>query len=187
MGSEVSILQRTEHWPRDRAIDMASPVITSSDEFRELVERFVAAWFTTGRSEKALLVVHHWLDALACWSMEDLYLSATTLQQIIVATEATLQCKQELPFYSGLEAAANRKGIRVLSPDFKNMRNELIHDGQLIGRRFAGPDKPACAAVVADVLNWLDEYIHAALGLGRVRRTRFTPGDLANLNAYSIQ
>ena len=186
MGSEVSI-QRSEHWPRDRAIDMASPVIQSPDEFRDIVERFVAAWPNAGHSEKALLLVHHWLDALACWSMEDLYLSATTLQQVIVATEATRQGKRELPFYDGLEAAANRMGIRVLSPDFKNMRNELIHDGQLIGRRFAGPDKQACAVVIADVLNWLDEYIHKALGLANVRKTRFTPADLANLNAYSIK
>lgn len=186
MASQVSILQRSEHWPRDRAIDMASPVINSPEEFTEIVERFVAAWPNAGRSEKALLLVHHWLDALACWSMEDLYLSATTLQQIIVATEATRQGKQDLPFYAGLEAAAKRMGVRVLSPAFKDMRNELIHDGQLVGRRFTGPDKQACATVVADVLNWLDEYIHAAMGLGSIRKTRFTVADLMNLNAYSI-
>jgi hypothetical protein len=186
MGSEMSIIHRREHWPRDRAIDMASPVINSPEEFRDLVERFIAAWPGAGMTEKARLLVHHWLDALACWSLEDLYLSATTLLQIIVATEANRQGRNRLYFYDGVEAAAGRMGIRVLPNDFKNMRDELIHDGQLIGHRFTGPDKLASAAVAADVLNWIDEYLHAALALGNVRKTRFTKADLANLNAYSI-
>lgn len=33
--------------------------------------------------------------------------------------------------------AANRAGIAALSRDFVDMRNELVHDGQLIGSRFA--------------------------------------------------
>ena len=66
------------------------------------------------------------------------------------------------------------------------MRNELIHDGQRIGHRFRGPDKAACAAVVVDVLNWLDEYMHAALALGARGKIRFANADFANLNAYSI-
>ena len=65
------------------------------------------------------------------------------------------------------------------------MRNELIHDGQLIGSRFAGP-KEACAEVIADVFNWFDEYMHAALGLGTPRKTRFEKADFLNLNSYSI-
>lgn len=184
--SEIKLLQRSEHWPRDRAMDMPSYIVRSPEEFSDLVEKFVHSWPGVGQTEKARLLVHHWLDAIVCWSMEDLYLSATTLLQIIVATEATKQGKQELPFYVGVEAAANRFGLHVLSADFKNMRNELVHDGQLIGRRFAGPDKDACAKVIEEVLNWLDSYIHAALNLGAVRKTRFSHSDLINLNSYSI-
>jgi hypothetical protein len=186
MGSEVAIMQPSDHWPRARAMDRPSPVIATAAEFKELVERFVQAWPGAGRTEKARLLVHHWLDALACWSMEDLYLSATTLLQVIVATEAARQRKKRLDFYPGVEDAANHIGIRIPSNDFKNMRNELIHDGQLIGARFAGPDKKACAAVVADILNWFDEYVHAALRLGAPRATRFRKADLMGLNAYSI-
>ena len=184
--SEVQLLQPSEHWPRPRAMDQPSFVIASDAEFADVVERFVRAWAGVGVTEKARLLIHHWLDALVCWSMEDLYLSATTLLQVIVATEATRQGKESLSFYPGVAAAATRFSLRTLSADFKDMRNELIHDGQLIGSRFAGPDKVACAAVVTDVLNWLDEYIHAALQLGAVRKTRFTAGDLASLNSYSI-
>lgn len=174
------------HSERTRSVDRLSPVVKSDAEFTHLVEAFVRSWPTAGKTEKARLLVHHWLDALSCWAVEDLYLSATTLLQVIVATEASLQGKKELNYYDGVSAAANRKGIRQLSADFKNMRNELIHDGQLIGRRFAGPDRMACAAVIVDLLNWFDEYLHEALGLGKPRNVRFKPHNLSGLNAYSI-
>ncbi|PRG18066.1 hypothetical protein [Burkholderia multivorans] len=136
-----AIVQQSEHWPRPRGLDQPSPVVSTLDEFVRLVEAFVRSWPAAGQAEKALLLVHHWLDSLSCWSMEDLYLSATTQLQVIVATEATRQGKKELPFYDGLSDAAGSMGIPALSTDFKNMRNELVHDGRLIGKRFAGPDK----------------------------------------------
>ncbi|MGE3714285.1 MAG: hypothetical protein AB7F82_07130 [Alphaproteobacteria bacterium] len=185
-GSECMIMQPSEHWPRDRAMGPPSPVVALEAEFIALIQSFVQNWPQAGQTEKARLLVHHWLDALSCWSMEDLYLSTTTLLQIIVATEATRQGNAGLRYYPGVTAAANHKRIRVLGNDFKNMRNELIHDGRLIGSRFAGPDKAACAAVVADVLNWFDDYLHTALGLGSVKKTRFRPTDFQSLNAYSI-
>jgi hypothetical protein len=52
---------------------------------------------------------------------KDLYLSATTWSQIIVATEADRQGKKDLPYFEGIEASANRMGIHPPSPDFKNM------------------------------------------------------------------
>ncbi|WP_175719047.1 hypothetical protein [Burkholderia anthina] len=176
----------SEHWPRARGLDAPSPVVSTLDEFVRLVEAFVRAWPTAGQTEKALLLVHHGLDSLGCWSMEDLYLSATTLLQVIVATETTKQGGKKLTFYDGIVDAASRMGIAALSEDFKDMRNELVHDGRLIGRRFAGPDKAACAAVVVDVLNWIDTYMHAALTLGPVAKVRFRVQDLVSLNAYSI-
>lgn len=181
-----ALARPSEHWPRARGLDAPSPVVNTLSEFVHLVEAFVRAWPAAGQTEKALLLVHHWLDSLGCWSMEDLYLSATTLLQVVVATEATKQGKDELKFYRGLTDAATRMGITALGPDFKDMRNELVHDGRLIGSRFAGPDKAACAAVVVDVLNWFDTYVHAALALGPPAKTRFRAIDLASLNAYSI-
>jgi hypothetical protein len=184
--SDVMIVQSTDHWPRERAIHGASPIITTDAEFKQKVEQFMQAWPQAGRTEKARLLVHHWLDALACWSMEDLYLSATTLLQIIVATEADHQGKAKLDYYPGVTDASTRMGIPALSNDFKNMRNELIHDGQLIGRRFLGPDKLACAAVVAEVLNWFDLYVFTALGMGAPAKPRFSNTEFVGLNAYSI-
>lgn len=185
MGSSVAIMRPSDHWPRPRALGSGAYVVSTADEFRQLVEAFVQAWPAAGHTEKARLLVHHWLDALACWSMEDLYLSATTLLQVIVATETKRQGKVKLTFYDGLEDAAKHVAITPLGQDFKNMRNELVHDGQLIGSRFAGP-RSACDRVVADVLNWFDAYVHAGLGLGPVAKTRFRADDFIGLNAYSI-
>ncbi len=91
-----------------------------------------------------------------------------------------------MTFYDGVKKASDSHGLRRLSEDFKDMRNELIHDGRLIGTRFSGPDKQACCAIAIDVLNWIDEYIHASLVLGAPRKTRFSQADFINLNAYSI-
>jgi hypothetical protein len=185
-ASDILIGQPRDQWPRDRSIGAEWPVVTTADQFRDLVEAFVCSWPALGKTEKALLLTHHWLDALAFWSLEDLYLSATTLLQIIVATEATKQSKKDLPLEAGLAQAATRMSIRVLTADFKDMRNELIHDGRLIGTRFKGPDRAACAAVVCDVLNWFDEYMHAALKLGSPRKVRFGKNALIGANAFSV-
>lgn len=116
IGSEVAIMQTSEHWPRARAVDRSSPVITSASDFGQLVELFVKAWPQVGQIEKARLLVHHWLDALSCWSMEDLYLSSTTLLQVIVATEAARQGKSELKYYSGVKDAESPRILRRLQP-----------------------------------------------------------------------
>jgi hypothetical protein len=180
-----ALLKASEHWPRPRGLSGPQPVVNTLDDFVQLVEAFVQAWPNAGQAEKSLLMVHHWLDSLSCWSLEDLYLSATTLLQVIVATEAAKQGKK-LNFFEGLSDAASRMGITALGPDFKNMRNELVHDGRLIGTRFAGPDKAACVQVVVDVMNWIDAYMHMALALGPVRKVRFGVVDLISTNAYSL-
>jgi len=186
MSSDVQIAEPGDHWPRVRGLFAPSYIVTTPHEFQRLVAAVIASWSTAGKTEKALLLIHHWLDALSCWSMEDLYLSATTLLQIIVATEADRQGKDELPFLPGLNAAATRMGIAPLGPDVKNMRNELVHDGRLIGTRFSGPGIDECAELVAEVLNWFDSYMHVALQLGPVKQTRFKGRDFRGLNAYSI-
>jgi len=183
--SEVLIIRPTTHWPRERSMGSGNPVVATHNEFVAVLEAFVAAWPGPGESEKALLLIHHWLDSLACWSFEDLYLSATTLLQIIAATEETFQQK-ELPYFAAVTDAAQRVGIAALSRDFKDMRNNLIHEGKLLGGKFSGATVNDCAGVAADVFNWFDEYVHSVLGLGAVRRKRFSSADFANLNAYSI-
>jgi len=183
--SDITIMQPSHHWPRERSMGDGNAVVATTAEFQTVLEAFVTAWPLAGRREKVLLMVHHWLDSLACWSFEDLYLSATTLLQIIAATEESIQNK-ELSYFNAVKAAAKRAGIHTLNEDFKDMRNNLIHDGKLLGGRFSGQSLQDCATVAADVLNWFDAYLHSVLGLGAVRRQRFTFKNYLTLNAYSL-
>ncbi|MHC2633947.1 hypothetical protein ACVME5_006630 [Bradyrhizobium liaoningense] len=183
--SSVQMMQVGSHWPRERSMGHGNPVVGNPGEFVASLEAFVRAWPTAGHQEKARLLIHHWLDGLACWSFEDLYLSATTLLQVIAATEERVQ-NRDLSFYNGVTGASNRAGVTPLSQDFKDMRNVLIHEGSLIGGSFRGTSLQDCTNVVADVLNWFDEYLHSVLSLGPVRRKRFKASDFLGLNAYSI-
>jgi len=183
--SEMMILRPSDHWPRERAMGAATPSVDSDTALIGQMELFVRAWKLAGQAEKALLLVHHWLDALACWSFEDMYLSATTLLQVVAATEETRQGKS-LSFLQGVTGASNRFGVAPLSADFKNMRNDLVHDGTLSGTRFSGKTLLDCAQVAADTFNWIDRYLYAALGLGAVGMVRFKQSSFINLNAYSL-
>lgn len=217
------LLNSPTQWPRPRAMDGPSWVVNVPGEFQALVSAFVKSWPDAGQKEKALLLVHHWLDALACWSMEDLYLSATTLLQVIATTEKRKRLRdrkrarkgrqlgkkeplEKLFFHDALKAASSRVSISHPSPQVKEMRDSLVHEGTLRGKwmeqvdrtRLAGIGKDAddggdrltdheiCARIVAEVMNWLDTYIHAALRLGRVAKTRFAAYDFTSLNAYSL-
>ncbi len=85
-----------------------------------------------------------------------------------------------------MEGAAKRVGISPLQADFKNMRNDLIHDGRLSASRFPQKTAADCATVAGEVLNWIDQYIHTVLALGPVEHVRFSPANLQTLNAYSF-
>ena len=159
---------------RERSIGDGNPCINTSDEFFQTLERFILAWPTVGQTEKILILIHHWLDALGCWSFEDFYLSATTLLQIIAATEERITRNTNLSYFQAVQSATNIVGITPLSRDFKDMRNNLIHEGKLIGGSFAGTNIEACSIVASDLMNWFDEYIHAVMNLGTVKRKRYS-------------
>jgi hypothetical protein len=186
-GSEVQFLQVGPRFPRERSWPGADPVVNDEHEFKALLDAFLVGYRAVGQTEKVRLLVHHWLDSLSCWSLEDLYLSATTVLQTIAATERRKAPIANKPsFYKYVRAAAVRYGLPVLPHDFKDMRNDLIHDGTLSGATFANKTADDGRAVAIDVLNWIDRYVHAALGLGPVRRNRFGPHSLDSLNAYSL-
>ncbi|PAU35734.1 hypothetical protein CKF94_24135 [Vibrio coralliilyticus] len=184
--SDISIIQATSHWPRERSMGSGNACVNNSNEFFEALEKFLVAWPTTGQSEKVLILIHHWLDALGCWSFEDLFLSATTLLQIISATEERITGNSNLSYLQAVQSASARARITPLNRDFKDMRNNLIHEGQLLGGRFVGTDIDACASVAADLMNWFDEYIHSVMNLGSLKRKRYSKYDFISLNSYSI-
>lgn len=185
--SDVALAQIGSRFPRERSFNGPGACVNSEVEFTAVLEAVLQSYSTLGQTEKIRLIVHHWLDAMSCWSLEDLYLSATTILQIIAATEETISPIAVQPsFYKYVTAAAGRHGVPALSQDFKNMRNDLIHDGTLSGSRFPGKTGAQCRAVVTDVMNWIDSYLHAALNLGAVRKVRFDAHSFDGLNAYSL-
>ena len=185
--SDVMLAQVGSHFPRERSINGTRSVVTSGAEFQAAIEAFLTAYTGVGHTEKVLLLIHHWLDALSCWALEDFYLSGTTILQIVAATEESRCPITHNPsFYKYLTAAANRHGLPALSHDVIEMRNDLVHDGSLSGSRFQNKNVQDCGVVAAEVLNWIDIYLHTALHLGPVRQVRFDANLLATLNAYSL-
>lgn len=60
-------------------------------------------------------------------------------------------------------SASRRYSIPPLGSDYKNMRNDIVHEGLLSGSNFPAKTKADCAAVVSDALNWLDSYVLAVI------------------------
>jgi hypothetical protein len=184
--SEVMIAQVRSRFPRERSLNGAQPCVNDQQEFKETLEAFLVAYQGAGQEERISLAVHHLLDSLACWSLEDLYLSATTILQVIAANEKRKAAAYNSGFFTNLAAAAVRFHIPRLSHDIVRIRNDLIHDGTISGTRFVGKSAAECKAVAADALNWIDAYFHVALSLGQVRRIRFNAASFDRLNVYSL-
>jgi hypothetical protein len=184
--SEISVMGLGDYFPRDRSTTGFAAVIDNISEFVPAAEKFVQGFGAARTGENMLVVMHFLMDALSCWSLEDLYLSLMSIFEIIKQTQRRRECNPGLSFYEGVSNAARHYGLPVLSRDFLNMRNDLTHEGTLSGSRFPGKAKADCAGVAADALNWLDQYLHAALTLGPPKKKRFNNRELEGLSAYSL-
>jgi hypothetical protein len=187
--SFLTVMTVGSHFPRPRAVAAAMPVISNDVEFRSRVEAFVHSYPSTSQTEKSRLLVHHMLDGLACWSLEDLCLSAATLLEIVAATAkvaATSAGLTKITFSERIDYAAQRFAIPTVSSDFRDMRNDLVHEGTLSGTKFQNKTADDCAAAAASALEWIDKYIHSAFNLGPVVVNRFPASAYQGLNAFSI-
>jgi hypothetical protein len=72
---------------------------------------------------------------------------------------------RKLTYYDGMLSASSRYGIQPLANDYKNMRNDIVHEGVLSGSKFKNKNKEQCSEIVAASLNWIDEYVREVLGL----------------------
>jgi hypothetical protein len=85
--SEISFAQVGPHFPRQRGIPDPVACVNTIAEFTKFVEQFVRDYQRLNPSEKLLLLTHFYIDAFSCWSLENMYLSGSTLLQIIASTE----------------------------------------------------------------------------------------------------
>ena len=125
------------------------------------------------------VLLAHWISGVTFFCLEDLFLSSCVIMDIVKQTEMKISGRK-LSYFKGMKAAASRLGIRELSPSYRDMRNDLVHEGTLSGTNHKNKDKAECSRVAADVLNWIDQYVGRELGLpgwptdlGRWNKTDF--------------
>ena len=188
-ASDVSFIQVGPHFPRVRSMGSGFPIAHNEADFARILEAFVRGYTSVGNVEKIRLISHHFLDALAFWSLEDLVLSTTTILEIIAATAKGLAAVQGTPainFNTRMAFAASRFGVPPLPSDFRNMRNDLVHEGTLSGSLFPNKTADDCCLAAAEALEWIDAYLFAALGLGPVPAGRFVQERFRGANSFSL-
>jgi hypothetical protein len=197
-SSEIMFMQVGPHFPRDRGIPKPTACVGTISQFSSFVERFVKVYDLLGSVEKLRLLTHFYIDALSCWSLENLYLSGSTLLQIIAGTEeatgrgfaanhAAVRAGRRIRpgFFDYLAGASDRVGIAPLQYDIVEIRNALIHEGTL--KTANCPTQSDAAEPIAAALRWVDEYMYAILNLGPVPTPRHLARDLSlGLNSFSF-
>lgn len=108
------------------------------------------------------LLMFHWISAISSYTIEDLFLAVCVQFDIVKQLERVLSGNLNIEYAEGMRAASTRLGITPLQDPFQKMRNDLVHEGRLSGSKFKNKTKADCASVVANCLNWLDEYVLAS-------------------------
>ena len=172
--SSIQFLQLGDDFIQARAIagfDQINPPSLTA-----LFRNWLALRSSAYQQRRLRLHLSHWLSGLTCFSLEDLYLAAGVQMDIVKQIERDLSGNRSLTYFGGMEEASTRFGLRPLGPDYKAMRNDIVHEGVLSGSNFRAKSKAECALVIADTLNWIDAYVLTALQwsscVGEVSRWR---------------
>lgn len=135
------------------------------------------------------LFLSHWISSLTCFTLEDLFLT-TCVEMDIVKQCLKIELKEEMKSEKKLSHEKGKKEIfekykinEQWYENFKNMRNDLIHEGSLFGENFKkirnnlihkgtlsgenfkNKSKLVCASVIAETLNWIDLYVIKVLNI----------------------
>ncbi len=198
-ASTIQFLTVGPHFPRDRGLASPAACVNSFAQFIAFMERFVAQFKALDHVEKIRLLMHFFIDATACWSLENQYLSGSTLLQVIADTEKSMggpfasahaaqhnQGRASNPaFFDLLAGAANRGSIAPLTHDVVKVRNSLIHTGTLQSASL--PTQADAAVPIAEAMHWFDQYVYAILGLGSVPVNRYPVHVLTHgINSFSF-
>jgi len=156
-------IQLGDHFLRSRAIRGFND-LAPKDAYSRVFQDGITALQGSMRVRKLRILLSHWISGLTCFTIEDLFLGACVQMDIVKQCE-TLPSENRISYFEGMNRASNRYGISPLSPDYKNMRNDLVHEGTLSGSNNQNKTKNDCASIIADVLNWIDEYVLKVLSL----------------------
>lgn len=161
--SDAMFLQLGDSFVRPRAI-AGFPALSLNGTFASIFSGGISNLSGAFQSRRLRLFLSHWISGLTCFSLEDLFLSVGVQMDIIKQCEIAVT-GSNLTYYDGMVSASSRYNLQQLTNDYKNMRNDIVHEGVLSGSNFQGKDKAQCAEVVAASLNWIDTYVCAVLGL----------------------
>jgi hypothetical protein len=159
--SEAQFVELGDSFIRPRAIrgfDSLKTDLTLSDVFKSGLPHLAKDF----QQRRMRLFLSHWISGLTCFSIEDMFLSVGVQMDIVKQCEIQATGIKKT-YFEGMESASTRYGISKLGTDYKNMRNDIVHEGRLSGSNFSGRTKGDCAAVTSDALNWIDEYVWSVL------------------------
>lgn len=183
--SEIMIAETGSRFPRDRGLSTITPIFSNPADFVQALSAMVDGFENVISTKNIEVIIHHWLDSLSSWSLEDQYLSACTILEIIKQNERQRNGNTNQYFYDAIVSASNHYQIRVMSRDWIAMRNDLVHDGKLSGSRFQNKNAFQCNSISKDVLHWLDEYVFSVFELGGLNSNRYSDPTLMQ-NSYTV-
>jgi hypothetical protein len=157
LQSDIQFIQMGDKFIRSRAI-YGFPSLPLVCDMNTLFSSGVVNIFSDFTQRRMELFLSHWVSGLTCFTLEDLFLSIGVQMDIVKQCEINA-VGHDLHYFQGMEEASNRFSIPKLNFDYKNMRNDIVHEGKLSAVKFSGKSKSECADVVANTLNWIDEYI----------------------------
>lgn len=184
-SSEIMIVETGSRFPRDRGLSTIDPIFSQPSDFVQALSTMVDGFESAISTNNIEVIIHHWLDSLSSWSLEDQYLSACTILEIIKQNERQRNGNMNQHFYDAIVSASNHYQIGVMSRDWIAMRNDIVHDGKLSGSRFQNKNVFQCNAVSKDVLRWLDEYVCSVFGLAGFCANRYGDPTLMQ-NSYTV-
>lgn len=156
-------IQLGDHFLQSRAI-RGFKEIESQYSYNQIFSSGIPTIQTDMQSRNLRIFLSHWISGLTCFTIEDLFLAACVQMDIVKQCEI-LPSDNRLYYFDGMIRASRRYGISPLSRDFTNMRNDLVHEGKLSGSNNPNKSKSDCSSIIADVLNWIDEYVLKVLSL----------------------
>ena len=159
--SDIQFLDLGDSFIRPRAIRGFDP-LNHGKNLNDFLSLGLSQLTREFQQRRMRLFLSHWISGLTCFSLEDLFLTVGVQMDIVKQCEISVTGAKKR-YFEGMESASSRFGIAQLSTDYKNMRNDIVHEGRLSGSNFRGRSKSDCATVTADALNWIDNYVWAVL------------------------
>ncbi|MGA8833336.1 MAG: hypothetical protein WB554_17185 [Desulfomonilaceae bacterium] len=183
--SVCQLLQTGDGFPRERPLSTTPFFSESFADFQSHIATMMANFNLVCQQDHVDIIIHHWLDAMYSWSLEDFYLSGCTILELIKWNERRKQNKPKLYLLDALESTHNRYNIDSPNREWIDMRNDLIHEGKLSVTTFANKSKQQCIEVVCEVFDWIDQYLAGILNLPQRPSSRFDSTDLRGMNSYT--